>query len=221
MITTYEQALERLSERVAENTIDIRRENLQRRDTVVDIYGTPHYAYGDANSPARFYISVSPDFEYYHRFQFKLDIQPFRSTSGSGVGPATVAINDTSLQIIDDQIDPNPHTHLSEPHTHTVNAGITTVPAATSYRLTLEGIDITPYLAAQFDAWPTGEGLYPSTDINKSYDILVVGSDLKAEGRIEDKTKLLQAGFKPMELSSNGPFMATLYLYLKYKHLDK
>lgn len=235
MRISYGEALDRVAERVYENKKSIRQSDLQRRDRVLDLYGIEYYRVGDGGAPARFYISASPDLVYWERFEFKLIIQPFVSTAGSGVTSATVQVNsttatvkDTSLSVSSSSITPNPHTHAGEPHSHTtnahthnINAGVTLYPVtATNFRLSVEGIDITPYLMAQ-GQWIDGEGVFPSLDIEKNFDLLEVASDLWDEGRETDANKILQSGFKPIEISASGPFSCTLVNYIKYSHMNR
>lgn len=220
-ISPYE-ALERVAARTAKNSQDISRKNKQRRYSVVDIYGTEFTRLGDGGSPAKFYISVSPDMVYYHRFEFKLIIQPFVSTVTGATQSASVEVNDTSLGISSGSITPNPHGHSTEPHSHNLVTGIAlTHTQANDFTVSVDGIDITPYLAAQYDSWIDGEGVYPSLDIGKDYDLLQVACDLRAEGRYEDAETLMKAGYKEIEISSSSPFQSTLVLYLKYNHLNR
>lgn len=222
MILSLGEAIERVSGRVYQNKNFIGESLKQRRNQVVDIYGAEIYRVGDGGSPARFYISVSPDMVYYNRFEFKLIIQPFVSTVGGGVTSATVRVNDTSLNVNGTSLSPNPHTHSTDAHTHNVNAGVTLVPVvASNFRISVEGIDITSYLAAQHDSWITGEGVFPSIEIEKNYDLLEVASDMEAEGRSVDVQALLKPGYKPIEISASGAFSCTMSLYLKYSHANR
>lgn len=219
MILSIGEALERMSQRVYDNKTSIRQDNVQRRNEFVDVYGTEFYRNGDANAPARFYISVSKDMIYYLRFQFKLIITPFVSTTSGGTSPTTVSMNGTSLSVSGSSISPNPHSHTTNAHTHNLISGITQTPVtASDFRVSVEGIDITPYLMAQHDSWISGEGVYPSIDIDKNYDILEVISDMRAEGRDADAALIERVGYKPVEISASAPFGCTLSLYLKYSH---
>lgn len=74
MYLTQEEALERVAERTYKNTKDIGRDNRQRRNEVVDLFGIEYTRQGDAVNPATFYISISPDMIYLDRFEFKLII---------------------------------------------------------------------------------------------------------------------------------------------------
>lgn len=191
---------------ISENVYNLkkkqRRANLQRRNGNVDIYGYEFYRQGDVDAPAEFGISVSQDLVYFERFEFKLIIQPFLSSvSGAGMSPV-------DLQIENDEITPNPHTH-------TLTSGIASSSSATSgYRIEIEGIDLTAYFMAQFDGeWITGEGIYPRDDLS-NYDVL------KACGYLseEDRHKILSAGYKKIRIYADAPFNVTLVNYLKYSH---
>lgn len=223
MLITQNEAIERIAQRTAYNTKDIKQKNRQRRHQVVDMYGVEYTRQGDGGSPATFYISISPDMVYLERFEFKLIIQPFVSTvSTSGIQSATVDVNDTSLSIANQAITPNPHKHTTSPHTHNVVSGVSLIhTTSSSFTVSIEGIDVTPYLMAQYGEWIDGEGVYPSLDIGKDYDILEVASDLVAEGRDADAEKLTKAGYKAISITSDAPFQVTLVNYLKYSHINR
>lgn len=233
MLLTTEEALERVAQRTVDNTVDIRQKNKQRRHKVEDLYGVEYTRLGDSGAPARFYISISLDMVYIERFEFKLIIQPFVSTAGSGTSAAVVSVNDTRLEVEEalaeenephsHGIEPNPHRHSTEPHTHNIVAGITLIETtASDFLISIEGIDVTPYLMAQYGGeWIDGQGVYPSLEIGRNYDILEVACDLEAEGRHEDADKLVSPGYKSVEISSGAPFQVTLVNYLKYSHLNR
>lgn len=244
MILTQEEALVRVSERVAENKKRIDQMLRQRRNQVVDMYGVEFTRQGAANAPARFYISISPDMVYLERFEFKLIVQPFVSTvgavqgtslsvSGTGGGYDIVTPSDLASILNGDSCSGLPDDTGSDgtitsgvtpnPHSHDLERGIfkTTV-TANDFRVRVEGIDVTPYLMAQYGgAWLDGEGVYPSLNIGEDYDILEVASDLIGEGRQADADKLLRSGYKAIEISAGGPFSVSLVLYLKYSHLNR
>lgn len=225
MILTQEEALVRVSERVAENKKRIDRSLKQRRNQVVDMYGVEYTRQGAENAPARFYISISPDMVYLERFEFKLIIQPFITTSG-GIGPASLDLTGVGTERkesvtpseVADMLDITPN-----PHTHTLSSGITPiVTTADDFRVRIEGIDVTPYLMAQYGGdWIDGEGVYPSLNIGEDYDILEVASDLVGEGRTADADKLVRSGYKSIEISASGTFGVTLVNYLKFSHLNR
>lgn len=222
MRVTAIEALERVGNRVAYNTDDVRQKNRQRRNQTVDLYGYEFTRNGDGGSPADFYISISPDMIYLQRFEFKLIVQPFISTVTGGTQSATVTVNNESLSLSGSNITPNPHKHTTNAHTHNLVNGIATVQTtATDFVITIEGVDVTPYLMAQYGEWIAGEGVYPSLDIGQNYDILEVASDLYAEGRETDAEKLVSAGYKKVQISSGSPFSVTMVMYLKYSHMSR
>lgn len=220
MWMTQGEALERVARTAAKTAKNIVQENTQRRNQVVDLYGVEYYRHGDKNYPATFYISITPDMVYLERFEFKLIIQPFMSTGGevgeTSLSPGPyVTVDEPTLIFSDQAVTPNPHTH-------TLTAGLSATPTtASDFRVTVEGVDVTAYLMAQYDAWINGEGVYPSLDVTKNYDILQVASDLIAEGRKNDAEKLTRSGYKKVQISSGSPFDVTLVNYLKISHVNR
>lgn len=210
MINSLSDAISVVAEKTYDNTRSIQKSNRQRRDEFVDLYGIEFTKSGSADSPAVFHVSVSGDAAYIERFQFKLVIEPFQ------VG---VSISQTELQINGSSITPNPHDH-------SLTAGVTNIPVTTgNFTIECEGIDITPYLRAQcveseWD-WFDGEGVYPSTDLEQSFDLMEVACDMEAEGNSDDARKILRQGWKPIKLSGDQPFSATMVLYLKYQHMNR
>ena len=100
------------------------------------------------------------------------------------------------------------------------------IPVTTSnFHVYCEGIDITAYLYAQCLEngwnWFSGEGVYPSSDLEQSFDLLEVACDMKAEGREAQANQILKQGWKPITLSADAPFYATMVLYLKYQHMNR
>lgn len=228
MRLTEEEAIEKLSQRTYNNTRERQQDSKQRRNEVVDLYGVEYTRQGDNGTPAKFYISISPDMVYLERFEFKLIISPFLSTVGSGTSSATIDISgetsETELGIVNNDVSPKKHKHTfsgTNTHTHTLTAGVTPVTvSANTFSISIEGIDITSYLSAQ-TTWVNGEGIFPSTDIEDNYDILAVASLLMAENRKADADKLLSSGYKEIAISANGPFQVTLVNYLKLSHTNR
>lgn len=227
-----EEAIEYLSQRTYNNTRDRLQKNRQRRNIPVDLYGVEYTRMGDQGTPATFYISISPDMVYLERFEFKLIVSPFLSTVGSGTSEVTVGINSSMeavrLNINNNQITPNPHSHTldinAQPHTHTLTSGITPAQVtARNFFISVAGIDITSYLAAQYgiDHWVHGQGIFPSLDIGENFDILEVASAMVAENKDDEAKALVAPGYKEVAVSADGPFQVTLVNYLKYSHLNR
>lgn len=242
-LITYEQYLNMLSERTLDNSRQIRRDMRQRRNGMEDLYGVCFSANGDANHPATFYISLSPDYVYLERFAFKFVIKPYTSSVAGVSGGGSMTIGETSLSgggatdyiisgtstLADDgsSISPNPHTHSASGSIGGIDYGIHKVDTTSSdWSVTIDGVDVTDYLIAQHDGeWIDGEGVFPNTsltdDIENFYDILEVCDVLTSEGEIEARDKILRSRFKPVQVSSNAPFGIDAYVYLKYSHTNR
>lgn len=224
---TYDEVLNRLAERTSDNTKQLRRGVQQRRNGMEDLYGVMFSADGDEDAPATFYISLSPDMVYLQRFAFKFVIKPFATTVKGGSTAATVVVEGTELLFNEEQLlVPNPHTHLTLPHTHNMTSGKTFIDTTSDYwRVKIDGIDITAYLREQHNnQWIDGEGIYPTNrleDQEDFYDILDVCSMMIANGEKTKADKILEPKFKKVEIVSDAPFSIDAYLYLKYSHMNR
>lgn len=224
---SYDEILNRLAERTSDNTKQLRRGVQQRRNGMEDLYGVMFSADGDEDAPATFYISLSPDMVYLQRFAFKFVIKPFATTVKGGSTAATVVVEGTELLFNEEQLlVPNPHTHLTLPHTHNMTSGKTFIDTTSDYwRVKIDGIDITAYLREQHNnQWIDGEGIYPTNrleDQEDFYDILDVCSMMIANGEKTKADKILEPKFKKVEIVSDAPFSIDAYLYLKYSHMNR
>ena len=225
-IVTYSEYLTMLSERTIDNTRQLKKSVTQRRNGMEDLYGVCFSAEGDANNPASFYISLSPDLIYLQRLAFKFVIRPFTTTVTGATDSATVTVDNRSLSTDGSSITPNPHNHGTRPHTHNIINGVAFVPTTSNnWRVRVAGVDITAYLREQQGgAWITGEGIFPNDrleDIKDFYDILDVASVMFAEGRDADANKLISPNFKKVEVLSDAPFGVDAYLYTKFSNLNR
>lgn len=210
-----------------------------------DLYGVCFSANGDATNPATFYISLSPDYVYLHRFAFKFVIKPFKS-SVAGAGGTSLTIGSTELDGVDDRsfiingtstidetgggVTPNPHTHTASGEITGLTYGVKEIDtASTNWRVVIHGVDITSYLIEQQDGewinmsgqkekvFPTNKSLYTED----MYDILDVASVMVAEGNDSQAELLLQPEFKKVQIYSDAPFGIDAYLYLKYSTVNR
>lgn len=234
-LMTYDEYLTRLSERVVDNSRQLKRDVHQRRNGMEDLYGVCFTTNGDANNPASFYISLSPDYVYLERFAFKFVIKPFTS-SVAGASGGSLTINDTLLTAsasedpntgtISVGITPNPHGHTVSGSIGNLNYGTTQIgTTSTDWHVRIAGVDITPYLIAQHNGnWINGEGIFPNGSLvgkDGFYDILEVCDVLTDEGRITERNAILASEFKRVEVISDAPFGLDAYLYLKYPHANR
>lgn len=240
-LITYQEYLNILSERTLDNTRRLKRDVHQRRNGMEDLYGVPFSANGDANNPATFYISLSPDYVYLERFAFKFVIKPYAS-SVAGVSGGAMTIGETSLNgggsgeyimngtstLAEDSsgISPNPHTHSASGSIDGLSYGLHKInTTSTEWRVIIDGIDITDYLIAQHDgAWINGEGIYPNGDLVSQggfYDILEVCDVMTTFGEIAERDQILASKFKKIQICSDSPFGVDAYLYMKLSHLNR
>ena len=82
---TFSSALEQIAERTVENREHWKRSLTQRRTEYTDIYGIPYEneLKGVAEKTAQFHIRISPDLEYFERFQFKLSVSNAATAIGT------------------------------------------------------------------------------------------------------------------------------------------
>lgn len=237
-LVSYEEYLNTLAEKSIDNTRQLKQKINQRRNGMEDLYGICFSSNGDASTPASFFISISPDYVYLQRFAFKFVIKPFTS-SVAGAGGTGLTIGETyldgeggepyiipgtsTLDISGGGISPNPHTHSASGEITGLTYGVKKINTASlNWRVRINGVDITAYLAEQYDgAWIQGEGIYPNNQMTDFYDILDVASVLTALGRTQDRERLLSPEFKRVEIMSDAPFGVDAYLYLKYANTNR
>lgn len=172
-------ALEIIAEQTLDNKNFNRRQNEQRRNQVVDIYGETHtrnlmHDGGAGYSYTSFFYSISGDMVYLERYGFKLTLE---GETGS------------------------------------------------NYKITLNSVDITPYLAMQYGGVLYFEtGTYPSNVIETDFDILLVICDMKAVNDENWKT-LSQPGFKQLVVTRTDgvkdDVAVSIHKYIKYSHLNR
>ena len=210
-----------------------------------DLYGIPFPSNGDANNPATFYISLSPNYVYLERFAFKFVIRPFSSSVAGVSASGDMTIGETALttgggsgskvidgtSTLDDatvgSISPNPHTHSISGSLGGLSYGIKKINTSSLvWRVHIDGIDITDYLIEQHDGnWITGEGVYPTNKLTNTedfYDILDVASMMTVEGKTAERERLIEgSNFKKVEIFSDAPFGVDAYLYVAYPHTNR
>ena len=198
-IITLDQYLNSIAEKTLDNSRQLKRDVHQRRNGMEDLYGVCFSAHAtelkSGRYTARFYISLSPDYVYLHRFAFKFVIMP-SITEGEDpsegrdwrVTIGTKKVNDVYFPV--DVTD-----YLKEQQ------------------------DIPPE-----DPLFEGEGVYPSNQLDDRedfYDILDVVSVMYAEGEDDSAEAIIKPIFKPVEISSVKPFSVDAYLYLKYSNTNR
>lgn len=229
-VMTYSQYMNMLSEKTIDNSKQLKRSLTQRRNGMEDLYGICFSGNGDATNPAKFYISLSPDFVYIQRLAFKVVIKPFTTTIKGATEGAVVGVDGTSLGISGSAITPNPHSHTTQSHTHNVINGMAFVQTtSTDWTVKVAGLDITPYLKEQQNIEPdaplfSGAGIYPNSRLESDrdfYDILDVASVKMAEGLESEAEALVSPDFKEISFESDAPFGVDLYMYTKISTVNR
>lgn len=195
-LVTIEEYMNRVAEKTIDNSQQLKRGVHQRRNGMEDLYGVCFSAHAtDANDQgryeAKFYVSLSPDYVYIHRFAFKFVIMP---------------------SIVQDE-DP------SEGRDWKVYIGKRedddTLVDITAYLEEQQGM--TPLFSGE-GIYPSN-GLTDS--VENFYDILDVVSVMYAEGNDVDADAIIEPTFKPVVISSKKPFSVDAYLYLKYSNTNR
>lgn len=230
-IAARQSDLELVAEKTYQNSKKISQNDRQRRDEFVDLYGIEfarNSVSKNGRHQAQFRVSVSGDAAYMERFQFKVEIEGFQSTAGSETSSVAISEYPDTVSgdtlILKDTLNPGSHKHSIVP-------GSATIPVTTSnWTVHCENIDVTANLMAQCvengwsPGWFSGEGVFPSKDLEQSFDMLEVASDFEALGTEQgkqDAETILKQGWKPITITADQPFFATMVLYLKYQHMNR
>lgn len=89
------------------------------------------------------------------------------------------------------------------------------------FRVSVDGVDVSAYLAAQHNGWIGGEGVYPSLDVDKNYDLLEASSDMRAAGQTELAEIIVSPGYKQIQVSGTSLFTCTMQLTCKFSHANR
>ena len=195
---TIERYMKMIAEKTFDNTQQLKRDNRQRRNGMEDLYGVCFSAHAtelsskDNRYHAKFYISLSPDYVYLHRFAFKFVIMP-SITEGEDPSEGRdwkVAIG--THKVNDEYVPLDITAYLKEQQDGEWIEG--------------EGI------------YPNNKLEDEREDF---YDILDVVSVMFAEGNDDDANVIIKPNFKPVDISSLKPFSVDAYLYLKYSNCNR
>lgn len=89
--------------------------------------------------------------------------------------------------------------------------------SSTSFRITIDDIDLTPYFQSQFNgAWIYGNGVYPNKG-TANYDVLEAVEYMNEE----ERNIILEPGYKEVKVYGNGDFDVKFYNYVKYSHCNR
>lgn len=201
-LVTIDEYLNMLSEKTLDNSKQLKRDIHQRRNGMEDLYGVCFSSH--ANEPeedgryrARFYVSLSPDYVYLHRFAFKFVIMP---SLIEGEDPSTgrdwrVAIDGVPIA---DYLKEQQGLQPSDP----LFSGVGVYPS--------NGLD---------DSDDDVENFYDILDVISV--MIAEGQDPDQSDPPSDVYKILRPRFKPVTISSLKPFSVDAYLYLKYSNTNR
>lgn len=180
---------------------------LQRRNTVTDEKADFRPMLRGVD---RIYTAfrISNDMQYNMRYSFNLHIRPFVTSF-----PLSVSTEPTSLSTNGTTITPNPHNHNV-----LLGVQINEHPLDTSsLRISIQGIDITDAIVAEYGEFINGYGYFPSMDT--SFDMHNILPYLYPWQR----SAILSPGRKEIEISqdANSLCECDISYYIKHNHVDR
>ena len=188
------QAINKIAERAYENRKFWGQSLRQRRTEYTDVYGIPYRSEIQSNKSFTYHVMISPDMEYYERFQFKLYVET--ETEGASINSDLFKFEMTDTESYNEDTSDYIWTDLS-PY------------------LSIQQ-DEWPDGSGYFPSEEIGDA-----DSFDFYDILDACGLLVAEGREAEKTRLLKPGNKLIRISSPTKCDVTLNLILKYSTINR
>ncbi len=207
MVVTIDKAIDILVSRQDRQATLERQRQLQRRNTVTDSKSDFKTMLRGTD---RLYTAfrITNDLQYVMKYSFNLHIRPFVTSFSQ-----TAVTSNTSLAISDGKITPNPHNHnvaigveISEHNFDT-----------SSLRLSIQGVDITDAIIAEYGSFIKGYGYFPSQD--ESFDVMRIIDYLPAW----QQSVLLSPGLKEIQISQDADTLCECEIsyYIKYNHVDR
>lgn len=206
-IDGLDDVLDYLARRQDSAKILEKQRQLQRRNTVTD-------AKADFQTMLRgldrIYTAfrISNDMQYIMKYSFNLHVRPFVTNLAQ-----IVTTSDTSLSVSDGSVSPNPHHH-------TAKLGIEVAEHdfdVSGLRLSIQGVDLTDAIKAEYGSFVTGYGYFPSPDT--SFDVLRLLDYLPSW----QQSVLLSPGLKEIQISQDEKMLCECEIsyYIKYNHVDR
>lgn len=197
-LVTIDEYLNMLSEKTLDNSKQLKRDIHQRRNGMEDLYGVCFSAHAneldEGRYKAKFYISLSPDYVYLHRFAFKFVIMPsiIEGESPSEGRDWKITIDGVNIT---DFLKEQQNLQPSDP--------------------LFDGEGVYP----KYSLTDTTENFYDILDVISV--MIAEGQDPDQSDPPSDVYKILQPKFKPVIISSLKPFSVDAYLYLKYSNTNR
>ena len=195
-VITLDQYLNSIAERTIDNKQQLKRSVHQRRNGMEDLYGVCFSAHAtepkSGRYTARFYISLSPDYVYLHRFAFKFVIMP-SITEGEDPSEGRDWRVKIGGQDITDYLKEQQDIAPSDP--------------------LFEGEGIYPSNGLT----DTVENFYDILDVIS----VMIAEGQDPDDSESAVYQLLNPNFKPVEISSVKPFSVDAYFYAKYSVVNR
>lgn len=207
MAVTIDKAIDILARRQeGQKTVEKQRQ-LQRRNTVTDSKADFQTMLRGAD---RIYTAfrITNDVQYIMKYSFNLHIRPFVTSFSQ-----SVTTSNTSLSLSGTTINPNPHNHkvqlgveISE-HEMDIDG----------LRISIQDVDITDAIIAEYGSFIKGYGYFPSQDTN--FDVLRLLDYLPNW----QQAIMLSPGLKEIQITQNEKTLCECEIsyYIKYNHIDR
>ncbi|EOH86691.1 hypothetical protein [Enterococcus pallens] len=207
MPATIDDVLNFLAKRQEGQSLVEKQRQLQRRNTVTDAKADFQTMLRGVD---RIYTAfrISNDMQYIMKYSFNLHIRPFVTNIAQNV-----TTSDTSLNVSGSGVSPNPHHH-------TVDLGVQIKEhnfELTKLRISIQGIDLTDAIIAEYGSFVNGYGYYPSQ--NDTFDVLRLLDYLHPW----QQSVVLSPGLKEIQITQNSNMLCECEIsyYIKYNHVDR
>ena len=192
MIISLEKALNIVGERSADSYRQLKQARRQRRTEYTDIYGVPFESETDDEPKlSEFHLSISPDLEYWERFQFKLRVvDAATSFNENEFTIKIIEISEDEQELSSGDLSP----YLKEQH------GL--------------WIDDNGF-------YPTEEISDEGADAEDFFDILDACTLMWEEGKKAEVKRILNGGTKLIRIRSPIDCKVTFIPYIKYSTVNR
>lgn len=200
-------AINRIAERAYDSRELMGQSLRQRRTEYTDVYGIPYRSELESDKTFAYHIMISPDLEYYERFQFKLYVET--AEEGATIDPDRFTIKMTDTSTYDEDNDTYEWVDLTD--------------------YLREQEDEWPDSSGYFPSEPIG-----SSDVRDFYDVLDACGLIELEDEDREKSEgitipdeerrktiLLEPGNKLIQIKSPTKCDVTLNLVLKYSTINR
>lgn len=207
MAATIDKIIDILVKRQDRQSTIEKQRQLQRRNTVTDSKSDFKTMLRGSD---RLYTAfrITDDLQYIMKYSFNLHVRPFVTSFGQ-----TAVTSDVSLSLSGSNISPNPHNHKV-----TVGLEISEHNFDTSsLRISIQGVDITNAIVAEYGSFIKGYGYFPSQDT--SFDVMRIIDYLPPW----QQSVLLSPGLKEIQISQDADSLCECEIsyYIKYNHVDR